>query len=267
MADIGARNLHPFHIMLKHALIAVAASLVMSSASAQIFEVIEPDVDKGSFELEILNGVTLTNVESGEERSAHAIEIGYSPFSWWKITGAIEITNPSGENAEIDAYEWENVFLAPIGNGNNGDGSGLRALGLFVALEVPNDGGFSRGELAVGPIAEFALGPVTTVANLFVQIPFTADDPGLAYALSAAVPVARLEHVEVSAGFEAHGGADGAFGDALPLGDNTHVLGPAVYSVIDIGRGRTLEPRLAVLFGLTEGSPDAVASLNIELNF
>jgi len=34
-----------------------------------------------------------------------------------------------------------------------------------------------------------------------------------------------------------------------------------------LGRGRVLEPRLAFLFGLTDESPDAVASLNLEMKF
>ena len=35
----------------------------------------------------------------------------------------------------------------------------------------------------------------------------------------------------------------------------------------EAGQGRVIEPRLAILFGLTEGSPDAVASFNLELKF
>jgi len=256
----------------------VVACLLLASpgAGAQVFEVIHPDVEKGGFEFELLNGVTLNDVEGGEERSVHEIALGYSPFSWWKTTGAVELANPEGEDVEVEAYEWENVLLAPIANGHrhdhdHGHGHGtasLAALGLYVALEVPNEGGIDRGELAIGPIAELGLGPVNVVANLFATIPFEdGEDPGLAYALSAAVPIGRLDSAAVQAGFEAHGGAEGLFGDALPLDDNVHVIGPSLYGEIDVGRGRVLEPRLAILFGLTNESPDAVASFNVELKF
>ncbi|MEM7025683.1 MAG: hypothetical protein AAF637_24340 [Pseudomonadota bacterium] len=257
-----------------------ASGLILAAmsqtASAQVFEVIHPDVIEGGFEFEVLNGVVLDSVEDGEERSAHEIAIGYSPFSFWKTTFAIEIGNPENESAEFEAFEWENVLLLPFGShaeGNDHDHGGgsffeLGAVGLYVALEVPNEGGIGSGGVEVGPIAELQFGPVETVANLFVEIPFEdGEDPGLAYALSAAVPIAEFEPVELSAGFEAFGGAEGAFGDAPPLGENSHVIGPALYSEIDIGRGRVLEPRLAVLFGLTDGSPDAALSFNIELKF
>lgn len=267
------------HPAIRIAPAALAALVWTGQAPAQVFEVIHPDVVKGGFEVEVLNGIVLDDVGTGEERSVHEIAIGYSPFSFWKTTGAIEIANPRGEAAELEAFEWENVFLLPIGGDGHGHGhdhdhshgpdrSGLSlgALGLYVKLEVPNEGGIGAGGMEIGPVAEFGIGPVETVANLFVDIPFEdGEDPGLAYALSAAVPVDAADRFSVGA--EAHGGAEGAFGDALPLGENTHVLGPAVYADFDLGRGRSLEPRLALLFGLTDGSPDAVASLNIELKF
>jgi len=264
---------------------AVATTLAMSltcapQVRAQVFEVIHPDVDRGGFEFESLNGVVTDDLETGEERSVHEIALGFAPLTWWKTTGAVEIANPEDEEAEIEAYEWENVFLLPFGQGHHdhdhdhdhgrGDRAGIRlgALGLYAALEIPNEGGLDEGELAVGPIAEVSFGPVVSVANLFVEVPFEdGEDPGLAYALSSAVPVTETRRAEIAAGFEAHGGAEGAFGDALPLGENTHVLGPALFSEIDIGRGRVLEPRFALLFGLTDESPDVVPSLNVELKF
>lgn len=262
----------------------VAAALLVGAASqanAQVFEVVHPDVVRNGFELEFLNGVRLDDVPDGEEFSAHEIALGYAPFSFWKTTFAIEIANPEGEKAEYEGFEWENVLLFPIGEHAHGghdhdhghdhgdnDFFSLGALGVFVALEVPNEGGFNEGAVEVGPIAEVSFGPMETVANLFVEIPFKdGEDPGLAYAFSAAVPVADLDPVAFAAGFEAFGGAEGVFGDAAPIDDNSHVIGPALYSEIDIGRGRTLEPRLAFLFGLTDGSPDAVLSFNIELKF
>ncbi|MEL7154876.1 MAG: hypothetical protein AAFN51_14015, partial [Pseudomonadota bacterium] len=72
---------------------------------------------------------------------------------------------------------------------------------------------------------------------------------------------------DLAGGFEAHGGVEELFGNGTPLGDNTHVVGPALYAGFDAGNGRSIEPRLAILFGLTNASPDAVASFNIELKY
>ncbi|MGF1611685.1 MAG: hypothetical protein ACFCUQ_19945 [Kiloniellales bacterium] len=259
----------------------IAAALIAGSAHqavGQVFEVIHPEVERGRFELEGLNGVVLDDLETGEARSAHEIAIGYAPLSFWKTKIAVEIAKPEGENAEYEAFEWENVILFPFGKHAKGHGHdhghdhdeffSFGAAGLYVALEVPNEGGIDSGAIEVGPIVEMSFGPVQVVANLFVEVPFEDDeDPGLSYALSAAIPVAKFEPVALAAGFEAHGGAEGVFGAATPIDDNSHVIGPALYGDIDLGRGRVLEPRVALLFGLTDGSPDTVLSFNIELKF
>jgi hypothetical protein len=85
-----------------------------SLATSQVFEVIHPDVVQGGFEMEFLNGMTIGDVEDGEERSAHEIALGYGVFDFWKTTLAIEIANPESESAEFEAFEWVNVFLFAV---------------------------------------------------------------------------------------------------------------------------------------------------------
>lgn len=255
---------------LKAIALAVLSCLTLNAApsAAQVFEVIHPDVIENGFEFEILNGVILDDVESGEERSGHEIAFAYSPTSFWKTTAAIEIANPEGEGGEFEAFEWENVFLLPFGDGH-GEGHdhseegffALEAVGLFAALEVPNEGGISSGAVEIGPIAEVAFGPVETVSNFFFEIPFEGDENvGIAYALQASYPV----HKNVGIGFEFFGEIENVFeGES----EDAHFIGPAVFTEFDVGKGRTLEPRFALLFGLGEETPDAVASLNLELKF
>jgi len=248
----------------------IAFALGSTPSEAQVFEVIHPDVVEGGFEFEVLNGVVLDDVEDGEERSGHEIAFAYSPTSWWKTTAAIEIANPQGEGGEFEGFEWENVFLLPFGEGHgaghNHDHSkhgfvALEAVGIFAALEVPNEGGISSGAVEVGPIAEVAIGPVETVTNFLFEIPFEDDENvGLAFAFQANYPV----HENVGVGFEYFGEIESAFeGDS----EDSHFIGPAIYTEFDVGRGRILEPRFAVLFGLGNDTPDAVASLNLELKF
>ncbi len=246
----------------------IATNVAAPIASAQVFEVIHPDVVEGGFELEILTGVALGGVEDGEERSAHEFAISYSPFDFWKTTFAVEIAKPQNESAEVEAFEWGNVLLLPIGDGHGAEHSheheeffALEAVGLFVGLEVPNAGGIGSGAIEVGPIAEIALGPVDTVTNFVFEIPFEDEEgTGIAYAMQAKYPVFD----PFAVGFEAFGSVENAFeGDS----EDEHFIGPAFFSEFDIGRGRVLEPRLAILFGLTEDAPDAVASFNVELKF
>ena len=269
-------------IHLARALVVVFAGLALwpLSGAAQVFEVIHPEVDEGGFELESLNGVTLDSLEDGEERSAHEIAIGYGLTDFWKTKLAIEIVKPEGENGEYEAFEWENVFLLPFGEGHGAHGShghgshdhgshdhdegpffALEAIGIFAALEVPNEGGFDSGAVEVGPIAEFAIGPLQTIANFFVGIPFDDDEnTGIAYAVQVRYPVWE----QVGIGFESFGEVENVFESDTEDG---HFIGPAIFTEFDLGRNRILEPRAAVLFGLSDNTPDAVLSVNLELKF
>ena len=260
---------------------ALLAAFAASPATAQVYEVIHPDIDPGGFELEILSGATLSDVETGEEQAAHELAISYAPFRFWKPILAVELAKPKGDSYAVEAVEIASVFLLPFGAGagtgehdhhhghdhghsHDGEAGSDYALGLYTALELPNEGGISNGAFAVGPIAEARLGPIKTIGNLLLEVPFAeGEDPGISYALSAATSVAP----KIDLGLEAHGAFEGALGDALPFDEQGHVIGPALYSAFDLGGGRLLEPRVAMLFGLTEASPDAVLSVNFELKF
>lgn len=250
------------------ALAATFAFGLAPRAEAQVFEVVHPDVEKGQFEFEALNGLGLGSINNGEERYVLELALGYSPFSFWKTKLAVELAKPEHQTTEIEAYEWENVFILPIGNADHNhshhsdnDGVELGPVGFYAGLEVPNEGGISEGGAAIGPIAEGRIGPVVMVGNLFLDLPFAdGADPGIAYAVSAQTAVTEW----MDLGAEAHGSMEDAFGSNA---QNAHYIGPAAYFSAYLGRSRVLEPRVAVLFGLNDSTPDAVLSINFELKF
>ena len=234
------------------------------AAEAQVFEVIHPEATKGGFELEILSGVVLDDVDQGDERTAYEFALSYSPTNFWKTTLALEIVNTNGENGEVEGFEFENILLLPFGNRHNDDHAssfGIESVGLYFALEVPDEGGIDSGALEIGPLVEISLGRLETVTNVFLEIPFEGEEnEAVSYAFQARYPVYK----KFSAGFEAYGEFENAFEGNT---EDEHFIGPALFTEFDLGNGRVLEPRLAVLFGLNEDTPDATASLNLELKF
>ncbi len=236
--------------------------------SAQVFEVIHPEVEKGGWEVEALNGIVLDDVEDGDERSVHEFAVGFGFTEFWKTTIAVEVANPEGENAIVEAFEWENVLLLTSSGGHHDGDNGEEdhagfSLGVYTALEVPQEGGIEEGALSVGPIFEFEAGPVSFIGNLFVEVPFeNGVDAGLAYAAQISTPL--TEHFAI--GLEAHGDVEEAFGDAAPSDEQSHFIGPALFFEIEVG-DLVLEPRAALLFGLTDAAADAVLSFNLELKF
>lgn len=233
-------------------------------AQAAIFEVVHPDVEQGETEIEVLNGVGLGSVEDGDERSVHEFAIGYGLTDIWKFTAAVEVANPESGNAEVEAFEFENLILLPfIGGGHHHGGKTTDdnhtefALGFYTALEVPREGGIDAGGIAFGPVFETEVGSLKWVGNLLIEVPFEEGDPGLSYASQIVFPL----NESVGIGVENFGEFEGAFGDA---GEQEHYAGPALYFETELPNGHVIEPRAAVLFGLNDNSSDAIFSLNLE---
>lgn len=241
-----------------------------------IFEVVHPHIDEGGIEFEALNTFITDDLPAGEERSIHEIALGVGVTSWWRTVAAFEIANPEDETAELEAFEWENTFLFWSDNAGGHDGhdhgddhdhghGGGSTLGVHTVLEIPNADGISKGAFSIGPIGETSLGVVSIIGNVLLEIPFEDDkDPGLSYAFSANTPIGD----NLKIGVEAHGEIEEAFDNAPDFDDQQHNFGPAIYHEADLGRGRVLETRFAVLPGLTSnGSRDLALSLNAELKF
>lgn len=271
-------------IMLKNNVInlaktaTISAGLLLAQTSyvnAGVFEVIHPDVKKGEYELEFLNGANLDSVDDGEERSEHELALGYSFTDNWKLTGAIEIANPAGESLEVEGFELQSVYILPFSNGKKSakghdhnhnhehahgeDKHSGWTLGILAALEIPEEDGFDEGAFEIGPIVEATFGPFLWVGNLVLEVPFGDEDPGLGFASQTIYPVTNSFGI----GVESFGAFEELFGD----GDEEELFaGPALYFKAKIGNS-VLEPRVAVLFGLNDETEDAILSFNLEYKF
>jgi len=245
------------------ALFAQSSIVIQAHAGPGIFEVVHPDVEQGEIEIEVLNSVSLDDVEDGEERSVHEFAIGYGFTDFWKFTAAVEVANPQGDDPIVEAFEFENLLIL-YGGGHHDEPSGDEdghhdfTLGFYTALEVPREGGIGEGGIAFGPVFETEIGEAEFVGNVLIEKPFAdGEDAGLAYASQLIFPV----NDNFGIGIENFGEFGGLFGDR---GDDVHFAGPGFYWEAELANGHVVEPRVAVLFGLNDESPDAILSFNLE---
>jgi len=133
-------------------------------------------------------------------------------------------------------------------------------LAFYTALEIPREEGISDGAIEFGPVIEFEIGELELVGNLFAEIPFSDEPAGFSFATKAVYPV----HDSIGIGFESFGEFAGLSGDDEEVEVS---IGPGVYFEHELPNGHVLEPRAAVLFGVTEDAPDAVLSFNLEYKF
>ena len=248
---------------------ALAGSLGISPAKAGgIFEIIHPEVEEGKAEFEFLTTVLLTDIAPGAERSIHELAFGFGLTDYWKPVLGFEIANARGGTPVVEAIEIGNVFILHGGHGHDdedhaGDDHSDFTFGFFAGAELPVDGG-GKPNLSIGPIGEAGIGPVTFLGNLLLEVPTSPEAPGVSYAFGASVPVSGA----IAIGLEAHGSFDQLLGQNAPrLGLQEHFAGPAVYAEFEAADGLILEPRAALLFGLTKAAADMALSVNFELKF
>ncbi len=237
-----------------------------------IFEIVHPEVEEGAAEFEVLSTVILGSVGAGEERSVHEFAFGFGVTDYWKPVLAFEIANPRGEAPVVEAIEIGNVFILLGGHGHDdddhdaeghGDDESAFTLGFFAGAELPTESD-AKPSISFGPIGEAEIGPVTLLGNFFLEIPTSSETPGISYAFGASVAVSNTFAV----GVEAHGGFEELFGENTPdFNDQEHYVGPAIYGTFKTADGLTIEPRAALLFGLTDAAEDMALSVNLEFKF
>lgn len=255
------------------AAVSLGATLATAPAHAGgIFEIVHPDVEEGAAEFEVLSTIILGGVGMGEERSVHELAFGFGVTDYWKPVLALEIANPRGDAPVVEAIEIGNVFILLGGHGHDDDDHGADdhdddhsgfTLGFFAGAELPTESD-AKPSISFGPIGEAEVGPVKLLGNLFLEIPTSSETPGISYAFGASVPVSNMFAV----GVEAHGGFEELFGSNTPdFEDQEHYVGPAIYGTFKTADGLTIEPRAALLFGLTDAAEDMTLSVNLEFKF
>jgi hypothetical protein len=183
-------------------------------------------------------------------------ELEYAPTAFWKTELLGEWEKEPGESIQATEIASENIFqLTPQGK----YWADFGAIVEYVhSLEDDGDDGLELGFLAEKQFATTVL-----TFNLLGERAFTSGaETEMEYAARYRWRVAET----FEPGIELYGEL-GDWGDFGSLGDHSHQLGPSFLGKIRSGEHSAFKYETAVLFGLTDDSPDTTVRLQLEYEF
>lgn len=238
-----------------------AAVLSARTAHAQALDIDHPEITRGEREVRSINVVNdpFSSVPAGASRSSHELGAYYSPADWLKLGVHADIENVSGENWLVDHVAIESQFELLTA----GEAGGL-ALGWSTFVQFSTDAA-STNSLIFGPIVKYSWKDATVTANAYFEDTFGRNDtPGLA--LLYGWQARRQLREGLAIGIEGFGEIEN-LGDAPPVSEQDHRIGPGVFLSSKIAENHTLLLDVGVLFGLTESSPGTSLKVNFGATF
>jgi len=215
-------------------------------------EVYGPSVHQGETELEARFGYLTGGEADGEW--AFIGEAAYGVTDWWRPAILFEAEREPGDDAEIEAIAFENVFdLVPTREWPV-------HFGLYAEYEANLHSGPDKAEFKL--IAEHEEGSLRTRVNLITERELgddASDDWEFGY---AAQVLYETEH-DFALGLEAYGdvGDSDDFGD---LSDHSHYVGPVLeFAPFESDDGE-MEVMVGYLFGVGDAEADGLFKLTIE---
>jgi hypothetical protein len=238
----------------------LAGIALITDASAQTFDVKTPDVKRGSLELGLDNTLH-TGVPhdpgAAVNRSVHEQSLDYGLLSWWKVSGVLKLEKPEEDAFRANAVALENlIVLRPMAESKPRD----VALGWFTSIDASINRDTTNAVL-FGPVATVKADKLTVGLNPFFEQTFgrnSVDGIALNYAWQVKYDVRE----GLAVGVEGYGVVDN-LGDPPPWQDQTHRVGPVVFTELKLAEGLVLTPDIGLLFGLTRATPDVALKFNV----
>lgn len=246
------------------ALTAVLMCVFSQPALSQPFEVIEPEVEAGEIELEVIGayqtGFPEEDDDDDEEnvRHAHEVAVGYGVTDFLKIEAGLVFEQEVEENLRATNVEVS-ATLEILEQEETGFGLALYA-GIEPSIHDESTNGFE-----IGPVIGFEAGPVEFTVNTFFEETFgrnKEEGTGFEYAVQAKI---ELEE-NLGVGVELFGEVEN-IGDPDPASEQEHRIGPVVYYETEVGDDQELSVDLGLLFGMTRSTPNVAIKWNVELEF
>ena len=215
-----------------------------------------PIVEYGEHEIDVHGG--RSRLEDDGRESGFVVGYGVGLTPWWFTEAYVVYEGATGEPTKAEAVEWENVFQLTETGKHAAD------VGFLLEIERPRD--HAEGyELKYGPLLQAESGRVQWNGNLLFERHVRAAEPSATEMLYEwQVKVRWLPAFEP--GFQGFGEM-GKWDHWEPSGEQSHILGPALFGKVGLGGHHALRYDAALLFAASRAAPDRTLRFRVEYEF
>lgn len=214
-----------------------------------------PHVEYGETEFELHGGIYNDDDSSVDGERQWKFAVGHGMTTWWFSEIETEWEKEPHAGTKYTGVEWVNIFQLSEA------GEYWVDFGLFTELKFPNEHDDANA-IEIGPMFEKELGNTVTNLNLiFVRDFGKQADHDTEFEYTAQVKWRGDKHLQY--GVQALG-ETGEVEDSNAVGDQEHKIGPALFSELPSGAHGKFKFDTALLFGLTDDTPDETLRFTVE---
>ena len=234
---------------------ALLLSLVPATARAA-HTVYSPVVEEGEVAIEMRGHYDFDSHDEMDGAQQYKIDLEYTPTRFWRTELLGEWEKEPGESIEATEVAWENILqFAP-------QGKYWADLGMIVEYVHSLEDGGNDG-LELGFLGEKQFSSTVLTFNLLAEREFAGGaETAMEYAARYRWRVAEA----FEPGIEFYGEL-GDWGNSGRLDEHSHQAGPSLLGKVRVREHSAIKYESAILFGLTQDSPDATVRLQLEYEF
>jgi hypothetical protein len=237
-----------------------AALAVPAPASADVFSIDEPEVEKGAQEVEV-NGAVQNGfpVNADPIRYSMEVEYTYGVTKWLSLAPLVDFDKPDGDDLHATVVAVESV-LFPVEVGK------LLTFAWFTEVEAAAHHDETNAT-TFGPIVQFGHDKASLILNPYLEKSFGKNhEEGIEFDYQWQAKAAVTERLAL--GIEGYG-AIPDIAHAPSVDFQEHRIGPVIYYEKELPgeHETTFALDAGILFGFTEATPDVTGKVNASLAF
>jgi FTR1 family protein len=234
---------------------ALLLSLAPATARAA-HTVYSPVVEEGEVAIEMRGHYDFDSRDPVDGGQQYKIDLEYAPTWFWRTELLGKWEKEPGASIEATEVAWENILqFAP-------QGKYWADFGMLVEYVHSLEDGGNDG-LELGLLGEKQFASTVLTVNLLAERGFASGaETEMEYAARYRWRVAEA----FEPGIELYGEL-GEWGNSGSLDQHSHQIGPSLLGKVRARESSAIKYEAAVLFGLTQDSPDATVRLQLEYEF